>query len=349
MPLVPVPDSLADEAGRPRFGTYEGGLNAIALDALGGDFRPSLARRFLRQKRWHYTLVATPEVAVLSAVVDLGYTANAFCCAVDLKERRVLADESFLSPPGPWVKVGDRPNDGLDARFRSPGATLGAKAQGSRYTLEVEVSRMRARAEHPFVWRGTLDAQGAPPAVTVIAPTEHAGVNVTQKSGALEASGTLEAGGRRYALDGGVGGMDYTQGLLARKTTWRWAFAQGRLPDGAPFGLNLVEGFNEASADANENAAFVGGATPRMFSLARARFTFDKERYLAPWKVETEDGAVQLTFTPIHVHHELRDYKVIRSKFVQVVGLFEGTVRVGDQSLILSSLAGVTEDQDVLW
>jgi len=344
--LSPVPAALADDAGRPRFGTYEGGFSALSFDGLGGDFKPSRARRFVRQKRWHYTLVTTPQVLVLSAVVDLGYTANAFCCAVDLPERRVLADESFLSLPGPWAKVGDRPNDGLDARFRTPGATLGAKATGGQCEIDVEVSKLRARADHPFSWHGQLVTEAAPPAITVVAPTEHAGVNVTQKSGALLCRGTLEAGGGRYSLDGGVGGMDYTQGFLARKTTWRWAFAQGRLPDGTPFGLNLVEGFNEAEADANENAAFVGQG---LHPLARARFEFDKDRYLSPWRVSTEDGAVQLTFTPIHVHHELRDYKVIRSKFVQVVGLFEGTVRVDGRALTLTSLAGVTEDQDVLW
>jgi hypothetical protein len=337
---------MVDEAGRPRFGTYEGGLEKLAFDALGGSHKLNLARRLVRQKRWHYTLVTTPEVAVLSAVVDLGYSANAFCCAVDLKEKAVLADESFLGLPGPWAKVGDCPNQGLDARFRSLGTSLGARGVGDRVELDVDVRALRARGGQPFVWTGALLEPGAPPALTVIAPTEDGGVNVTQKRGGLLATGALEAGGRRFSLEGGVGGTDYTQGFLARKTTWRWAFAQGRLEDGAPFGLNLVEGFNEASVEANENAAFLGGA---VHPLGRANFTFDRERYLSPWQVETDDGALLLRFTPIHLHHELRDYKVIRSKFVQVVGLFEGTLKLGGQTHTLRTVPGVTEDQDVLW
>jgi hypothetical protein len=346
VPLAKVPASIADDAGRPRFGSYEGGLATVDFGALGGDFRLPLARRFLRQKRWHYTLVTTPKVAVLGAVVDLGYTANAFCCAVDLEERRVLADESFLSLPGPWAKVGDRPNDGLEARFRTPGASLSAKGEDGRLALEVEVSKLRARGAHPFRWQGALATREGPPPLTVVAPTEHAGVNVTQKTGAFSAQGTLEAGGRTYPLEGGVGGADYTQGLLARRTTWRWGFAQGRLADGTPLGLNLVEGFNDADAQVNENAAFVG---QRLIPLARARFTFDKDRYLSPWNLCTEDGALSLTFTPLHVHHELRDYKVIKSKFVQVVGLFHGSLRVDGREERLEALPGVTEDQDVLW
>lgn len=346
MPLPKAPPSLADAAGQPRFGTYEGGLDELSFDRLGGGFRLPLAQRLIRQKRWHYTLVSTGEVAVLSAVVDLGYTANAFCCAVDLGARRVLADESFLGPPGPWARVGDRPNHGLDARFRSLGATVSARREADRYAIEVEVSRLRSRAGHPFSWRGELLASDAAPPLTVIAPTEDAGVNVTQKSGALLAGGSLEVGGRTFRLEGGVGGTDYTQGLLARKTHWRWAFAQGRLPDGTPLGLNLVEGFNDRAEEANENAAFLGR---RLVPLARARFRFDRQDYLAPWEVETADGGARLRFTPIHVHHELRDYKVIRSKFVQVVGLFEGTLRIDGAEHRLERLPGVTEDQDVLW
>jgi hypothetical protein len=337
---------MVDEAGQPRFGTYEGGFDRLAFDGLGGSHRLNLARRWVRQKRWHYTLVSTPEVAVLGAVVDLGYSANAFCCAVDLKAGEVLADESFLGPPGPWAKVGDRPNDGLDAKFRSLGASVAARGEGDRLALEVDVRASRARSGKPFVWRGSLEGQGSPPPLTVIAPTEDGGVNVTQKRGGLIASGTLEAGGRRYSLEGGVGGTDYTQGLLARRTTWRWAFGQGRLPDGSAFGLNLVEGFNEAGSETNENAVFLGGA---VHPLGRPRFTFDRERYLSPWSVATDDGALELHFRPLHVHHELRDYKVIRSKFVQVVGLFEGTLTVGGQRHPISLLPGVTEDQDVLW
>ena len=119
---------------------------------------------------------------------------------------------------------------------------------------------MRTGSLQSFQWRGELLVAGGPPALTLIAPVEGDGlVNVTQKRGGLLALGSLEVGGKRFRLDGGVGGLDYTQGYMARHTSWRWAFAAGRLADGTPVGFNFAEGFNE-STEHNENGLLGGGS-----------------------------------------------------------------------------------------
>ena len=345
MPLPQVPRTVTDAAGRARIGTYEGGLGRVELGALKPS--PSRLGRLARRKRWHYSLLTSPEVVALLAVVDLGYTANAFACAVDLGTKKVLADESFLSPPGPWAKVGDHPGEGLSARFKTVGARLAAERPSGEvdYRLSVEVAAGRAKGKQRFALDALVRADGAR-LLTVIAPVAQSGVNITQKSAAMASRGKLEAGGKVFSLEGGLAGMDYTQGLLARRTAWRWAFAIGRDAEGAPIGLNLVEGFNELVPEANENALFTrDGLTP----LGRARFSFDRGDYTRHWRAETVDGAARLEFTPIHVHHELRDLKLVKSRFVQVVGLFHGEVRQGDRIVRFDAVPGVTEDQDVLW
>jgi hypothetical protein len=268
--------------------------------------------------------------------------------ALDLKERRPLCDVSFLGAPGPLAEVGDRPGAGLAASFRTLGGRLSVRRgqEDERYRVEVDVSRLRTSSLQSFQWNGELLVAGGPPALTVIAPVGGDGfVNVTQKRGGLLAFGSLEAGGRRYRLDGGVGGTDYTQGYLARHTAWRWAFAAGRLADGTPVGLNLVEGFNE-SEGINENALWLG---ERLYPLDRARFEYEPEELLHPWRVRTVDGAVDLRFQPLYVHREDHDFKVVVSHFAQPIGLFEGTVRVEGRTYALSGVPGVTEDQDMLW
>jgi hypothetical protein len=349
MSLPFAPASLATASGEPRFGTYQGELSRVDLGQLKGPWAPSATTsRLLKRKRWHYTLAATPEVMALFAVVDVGYSANSFAVALDLQEQRVLCDVSFLGAPGPLAEVGDRPGPGLSASFRTLGGRLTARRgeEDERYKLEVDVSRLRTGSLQHFQWNGELLVAGSPPALTVIAPVEGDGfVNVTQKRNGLLAVGSLEAGGKRYRLDGGVGGTDYTQGYLARHTRWRWAFAAGRLADGTPIGLNLVEGFNEGG-QANENALFLGD---KLYPLGRARFTYDKADLLQPWHLTTLDGAVDLHFKPLHVHREDHDFKVVVSHFAQPLGLFEGTVRVGGHTYTLSRVPGVTEDQDMLW
>ncbi len=348
MPLPPVPNSVATSQGEPRFGKYQGELPEVDLGRLQGRWAPAAAARLLKRKRWLYTFAATPEVAAVFAVIDLGYTSSAFAVAVDLKDRRPLADVSFLGAPGPQVAVSDRPGAGLAASFRTIGGRLSARRgeEDERYQLEVDVSRVRTGSLQSFQWRGELLVAGGPPALTLIAPVEQDGlVNVTQKRSGLLALGSLEAGGKRFRMDGGVGGLDYTQGYLARHTAWRWAFAAGRLADGTPVGFNFAEGFNEGSGQ-TENALWVGD---RIYPLGSARFEYDPKELLDPWRVRTDDGAVDLRFKPIYVHREEKDLRLVVSHFAQPVGLFEGTVRVQGRTYTLANLPGVTEEQDMLW
>jgi hypothetical protein len=66
--------------------------------------------------------------------------------------------------------------------------------------------------------------------------------------------------------------------------------------------------------------------------------------------VRTDDGAATLEFAPQAIHREDQRLGVISSRFVQVAGHFHGTLDLpGRPSLELDGLAGVVEDQDMLW
>jgi hypothetical protein len=348
MQLPQAPASVENESGAPRFGTYTGSLDVVDLSRLLGQFQPNALKRRLTHKKWLYGFVATREVAALMAVVDVGYASNAFAMAVDLVSGKVLADGTLMGLTWPMVEVGPHAGAGLAVAFSRPDASLTATRPfgDERFHLGVRLGL-------PLPFRGPklsmeldLLAAGAPPPLTVIAPVEGGIVNVTQKWAGMLAFGHLEAGGRRYVLDGGVGGMDYTNGFLARRTAWRWAFGCGRLEDGAPVGFNLVEGFNESRDDVNENAVWVDG---QLFPVGRARFTWNKADVLDRWSVETTDGALELTFKPIALHREERDYKLIKSHFAQPLGLWEGTLTVGGREHRLAAIPGVAEEQDILW
>jgi hypothetical protein len=345
--LPASPLSVLDANGLPRFGTYQGELASVDLSGLREPFEVPEPRRTFAHKRWIYALVATPEVMVVMGIADLGYSSHSFSVAVDLLERRVLSDDAFLGPPGPLGRVGDSPGRGLSAYFRTLGGrfSLHRPVNAERFALEAELMGLRAHLGQPLRLRAEVLAEGGPPALSVVAPVKNGWVNVTQKRAGLLSFGTLLAGGRTYGLDGGVAGLDYTQGLLARRTAWKWAMAVGRMPDGTPVGLNLVEGFNEGEG-ANENAFWIGS---RLVPLAPAHFTHRRDDPLEPWRIVTTDGSLELDFRPIHVHREHRDLKIVRSDFLQPLGHFNGTLKLDDRIIKLERLAGVTEDQAVVW
>lgn len=65
--------------------------------------------------------------------------------------------------------------------------------------------------------------------------------------------------------------------------------------------------------------------------------------------MSTEDGEVQVTFRPLHAHRDVRNLRVLRSRFLQPLGFFAGTLRFRGREITLAELPGVTEDQDMLW
>jgi hypothetical protein len=346
--LPPAPASIEDPGGAPRYGTYQGALDVVDLSRLRGAYQPNRLERLRMHKKWVYGFIATREVATLFAVVDVGYSSNAFVLALDFASQRTMVDVGVLGPPRPLVTVNDHPGAGLEVNFRRPNGqwrfwrTFGDERFHGHVRVGLPIPVIKPKLE--LTWE--LLAAGGPPPLTVVAPVDGGIVNMTQKWAGLLATGTLECDGRRYALDGGVGGLDYTHGYLARKTAWRWAFLCGRLDDGTPLGLNLVEGFNEGRDDVNENALWLG---TELIPLGRARFTWDRNNLLAPWAVRTIDGAVDLRFKPFGMHQELRDLVLVKSSFNQPVGVWEGELKVGDRTYVVKDAPGVTEDQSVLW
>lgn len=360
--LPPAPAEVPGLDGAPGFGAYAGELGPVDLRRLAPPYAlPPWARR-LRRKRWHYALYTTPEIVAVMAVAEMGYASNAFFAAVDLREKQPLLDVTLLGPPAPLSSVSDAMSSGLSARFRVPGArfTFVRHRTSDRYRHAVEVSALRRPRTGRVTFEGEALVTGAPPPLVLIAPVPRVesaagatpsvlgreGVNVTQKSVGLLASGRLEVGRRSYALDGGVVGLDSTHGYLARHTRWRWAMGCGRREDGTPLGFNLVAGFNTLPGGGGENVLFVGD---QLEPVGAASFRFNPADPLDLWQISTDDGAVQLTFRPLHAHRDVRDLGLLRSRFLQPLGFFTGRLRFRGREITLGELPGVTEDQDMLW
>ena len=325
--LGPAPAAFLTAGGiEPAFGAYAGPMPAVDLGSLG------LRDRVARRKRWVYLALATPDVWLSVAIVRTGYAATAFAFAYDLLGQRMMLDRTALGP-APIARVGDDFHaPGEIARFAMGKTVLALTRRGA--TLDLHV-RMR-----DFEIDAAIEEASGPPAITAIANLGPGLVNATEKRALLGVSGRARSGNREVVLDGGTAGYDYTHGLLPRHTKWRWAFGLGKTKSGEPFGLNLVQGFVGAA----ECAAFVSG---QVLPLAEPRFEFDVTQPLRQWRVVGE--GIDLAFEPGGMHADSTNLGIVKSRFVQPVGLFTGTVRAGDRDLYVEGLPGVVEDQDVLW
>lgn len=323
MTLAPAPRQLVDACGEPAFGRFAGLAEHYNWPALAAPHARSNWWRRFHHKRWHYAALSCDEVFAAVAIVDLGWTSTAFAYAFDRRTRTLIAEMARDGLPGLGAAVA--PHAGGASSFRFPG-----------HNIALNASSLALRC-------GTfsIDAQFGAAAPTLLACglAEGGSVHATQKSGGVALRGELRAGGRTLRLDGGVASFDYSNGLLARETSWRWASAHSRT-----LGFNLQAGY----FGAQENALWLDGD---IIALDAAQFTFHPGAPLAPWHICTADGLLDLHFTPHGARAQRRNLLVAASRYIQPIGTFSGIVRASAASppVTIDGLAGVTEDHFSRW
>lgn len=330
-PTLPAaPAELFDPTTRkPRFGTYIGSLPAVDFDAAGA----SSAAVTTRGKRWLFAIIVSDELICCTAVVRMGYAANAFAFVIDRHQHKMLAEATALGPTL-LANVGRVAAEGAEAKFG-----LGPKQfqidrpiGSSNYFVNVRTPKLKIEAR--------LSTTNAPPPLAVVSELSADRFSTTEKGALLEVDGHVVAGGRKFDLKGAWGGYDYTAGLLERHTAWKWAFGMGRSSDGKPIAYNLTEGF----VGARECVVWRDGA---IVPVGAARFHFDRERLLDPWQIKADK--LDVDFDPASLHEERHNMLVIRSRFQQVGGAFRGKLVLPNETVSFEKLPGVTEDQDTLW
>jgi hypothetical protein len=307
-------------------GRFNGLATSFDWAALAPPLRRSAWWRRFHHKRWHYVALACDDVFCAAAIVDLGWTSTAFAYVFERTTRSIL---------GAWSQ------DGWPGRSASL-ATHGAGASQFR--------RGRNRIALSGVQQGVLtltcpafsiDARfgGSAPCLLASGLVEGGAVHATQKSGGMALAGEVRLGARRIVLDGGVASVDYSNGLPARQTSWHWASAHS-----LGLGFNLQAGYFAA----NENALWLDGA---IIALGAAHFEFDHADPMSPWHVYTEDGLLDLQFTPEGLRRQDKNLLIAASQYVQPIGTFRGWVKPARDALpiAVNGLLGVTEAHHSRW
>jgi hypothetical protein len=327
MTLPLAPQSVVGQDGMPAFGRYAGQAASFDWAGLSAPYRRSAWWRRFHHKRWHYVALACDELFCAVAIVDLGWTSTAFAYAFDRREGKIIASFSQDGIPGLSAQLAD--HAGAESRFRflSKHITIGTR-DGAQW-LALRCGQFQ------------IDAQfaGTGPLLLAVGAVDGGSVHATQKSPGMALQGEVRIGARRFSLDGGVASIDYSNGLLARDTDWRWACGHS-----LALGFNLQAGY----FGANENALWLDG---KLIALGAARFDFDAANPMAPWQVSTADGLLELEFTPEGMRHEDKNLIIAASHYVQPIGSFSGWVRPapGAPMVVIKQLPGVTEDHRSRW
>jgi len=335
-PPLPLPRAPARivELGSPVYGAWSGSVPDARLEGLTEEYPRGILARRLTEKRWVYLLVPTPEVMLALAIVDAGYLSSGFCSILDRGSGKLLVDANAVLPPL-CASIADAPSDGLRARLVGPRISARIERSGGR----IVVSARFLAASVDVV----LDARSAPPPLSVCARIDPGRFNFTQKLVAVPADGEIRAGNSRFPVQSALAGMDFTHGFLARETKWRWAFGSGNA-SGHTVAFNLSQGFPPGSP---ESAVWVDGPP---CAAGPIRFEGDLSARGAQWRMRSEDGGVDLVFTPEGQRAQTIDLKVVSSRYVQPFGTFRGHVTAASGKRIeVDGIPGVTEEHAARW
>lgn len=340
--------ALVDSLGRIQFGVYQAPFISPNLaDArlrFGGRQLPRVLSN-LRLKRWQHFALILPDAFIGVAIVDLGYLKTSWCSFVDRRTGQHFEHRRM----GPHLKTTI-----ANALFRDRTA-IAAKgynvefenllAEGAhRLRLDIQEKRGRGRIDGQFSCE--YDPEQTKPLVVVL-PVGDGSAMYSHKA-ALPLRGEVVVGGRKFIADGdnAFALVDVHKAHYPRHTWWNWATFAGRDAKGRLLAMNLTRNVNADDAHLNENAIWLGN---RLVHLGQARFDFDRDNVMKPWRLSTADGAVELQFTPEGERRENVRAGIIRSVFRQPYGCFSGSLIVDGETIAVDRHFGVCEDHDSLW
>lgn len=328
-------NNLIDAQGRLRYGLYDEPVQTVnyrdyPLQTVMGHTIPKPLRGLLANQ-FHFAGIIGTEIMVGMAVVDLKYLANGFLYVYD-RTTKTLLESKKLTLPGAQVSIRPTPAN-PESVFRSPDLSI-----------EIRSGKITAAAKDILV---DLTLQTGVTPLRLCTRTGYRGWVYMEKTTPIPVSGQVRYHGHTIDISSPAywGLMDWTTGHMRRDTYWNWAATATTLPDGRSLGLNLSCGVNETSF--TENAFWIDG---HMTKVDAVNFAFNPRNLNEKWRITSYDKKVDLTFYPEAQRGESVNACLIKSKFTQFMGFFEGQLKTeAGETIMLKACPGWAEDHFAKW
>ena len=332
-----TPHPLIQPNGQPLFAQFDTPVSNLAINQFDYrtvmDKRASAWAKYVHFKQFQFVSISHPQWQIGIALADIRYVGNAFCYFYD-RQTNTLDEISLLKPPATGYQLSQSPVSGhswvkgkqqIDVYFN--GYNWQVKLNGTLLQGDIEL-------------QGLTSSQP----LALCTPTGYNGWTYTQKHNALTLSGQLHYRGQSLDLTKALAGYDFSAGYMRRETSWRWGSISAMLPQGR-FGLNIAAGVNETGA--TENLYWLD---EQRVLLPPVQITLDRQQPGSPWQFHSNNGQLQLQFTPHACRRERLNLGFLASNFRQYCGFFSGTIQTADGGkLNLDQVPGLAEDHFARW
>lgn len=306
-------------------------------DAVGWSRTPvhrANLRGWGRKKRWEYWAVQSPEMVLAVTTSDLDYAGLHAVWFLDPLGVEHVA--SALTPPRPLsmpamagaapvaVKAGD-----LEISLVPHAGGLHLSARTQQLSADVTITR--------------------PPGhecMAVVVPWSDRRFQYTVKENTLPARGTVTTAEASYDFaDEAWATWDFGRGKWPYRITWNWGSGSGSV-GGHIIGLQVGGAWTDGTGS-TENALMVDGVTHKISE--DLSWVYRTDDWLAPWRITSTSGSVDLNFQPNYVRSDRTELGVIGNDTHQCFGTWSGYVRLGGQEWSVDGLRGWAEEVRNRW
>jgi len=341
--VLETPEKMVEKDGTIHFGTFRApfrDMNILDVPLYSPALKiPAFWKRF-RLKEWQHYGIITPTHYLGMVIFDAKFMGISFFYIYDRREHKRF--EHAVQLPGGAARVAGQIYDGR-CEFQKKGYHLQFenRLKDGYHKINVDIA---GKDNLPAV-KGEItifeDLKTIEPLVQV-SPVTHFRPFYTHKVVA-PAKGTMRFGDREIAInqEHDIVLIDEQKTYYPYTSFWKWATAAGYNEFGELLAFNLCQNMISDDEYFNENCMWVDG---KIHCLKAARFKFDKNKILQPWEVKTEDGYINLVFTPSGQRAEKISAGLIYSNFHQPFGVYNGRFKDENNRIYpIENLFGLAE------
>ena len=334
-----APDNLINCHGEPVYGQFDGivaNLNVDDFDYYNVMDKPiGKLKKYFHYKQFQFVSIVTPHYVIGVAIADIRYVGSSFCYLYDIHHNQ-LTETTWLRPGNTGYSMGRSPKDSVTQMGRNTNKVQFEIVDG-QWHLQIKTKNIDAdiRLESP--------ALSLPMAMCT--PTAYNGWTYTQKHNGLKPVGTLTINQEPQPLNFALASYDFSAGFMRRETSWRWASLNADIEQGT-IGLNIATGVNESGN--SENVFWING---ERHLLGAAQFNFSRHNgNKEGWHIQSDNGQVDLHFTPRNVRSEKLNLILLKSNFRQFIGDYNGVIHDNSgKKYKLSNVLGLAEHHYAKW
>lgn len=332
-------NSLIDDNGKPVFGFHKGPINNLNISqyVLPGKFKMQPAGRKLmeifRHKRWIFTGIYSRDFIFGMAMVHAGYLSELFLYVFNRKDKSIKQFD-FMMPLALNTKFIGSAADGRFT-FKNSGADAQVILSEKEAAVKCEIHN---RVKIDIIFARLSDG------LNLVTMEGNQGFNYTMKECGMKVKGNINIDGKEYAVKKAIsaGSMDFSFGILQRRTVWDWASGCGTDTKGNNISFNFSRGINKNGH--SENAFWING---RRFDAGITEFCYDEKNMMKEWTVKNKN--VSIVFKPEGQREADINMFLIKSVYSQPFGIFSGYIKDGKKKYIIKEAYGVTEKHEAKW